>query len=238
VAVSRETVLATVARFGVPDEAATVAAVSALIEALSAEPDPPTTIRDPAEALELHVADSLAGLEVEQLRSAERIVDLGAGAGFPGLAVAAALPRAHVDLIEANHRKCEVIERLADAAGLERRTRALAVRAEDHARGPDAASYDAATARALAPLPVICEYAAPLLRIGGALVAWKGARDPSDEEAGSVAASKLGLKAAQPTPVSPFPGTRARHLYVYSKISQTPSDFPRRSGRARKQPIA
>jgi 16S rRNA (guanine527-N7)-methyltransferase len=238
VAVSRETVLATVARFGVPDEAATVAAVSALVEALSAEPDPPTTIREPSDVLELHVADSLAGLEVEQLRSAERIVDVGAGAGFPGLALAAALPRAHVDLIEANHRKCELIERLAAAAGLERRTRALPVRAEEHARGPDAGSYDAATARALASLPAICEYAAPLLRIGGTFIAWKGARDPSEEEAGSVAASKLGLEPTQPVPVSPFPGTRARHLYVYSKISPTPSEFPRRSGRARKQPIA
>jgi 16S rRNA (guanine527-N7)-methyltransferase len=238
VALPSETVRATVARFGVPDEAATVAAVLALIEALSAEPDPPTTIRDPAEILDLHVADSLAGLEIEQLRSAERIVDLGAGAGFPGLALAAALPRARVDLIEANHRKCEVIERLADAAGLAERVRALAVRAEDHARGPDAASFDAATARALAPLAVICEYAAPLLRIGGTLVAWKGARDPSEEAAGCAAAEKLGLEATQPVPVSPFPGTKARHLYVYSKISPTPSGFPRRTGRARKQPIA
>jgi 16S rRNA (guanine527-N7)-methyltransferase len=237
VAVSRETVLATVARFGVPDEAATVAAVAALVEALSAEPDPPTTIRGLAEVLELHIADSLAGLEVEQLRSADRIVDLGAGAGFPGLALAAALPRAHVDLIEANHRKCETIERLAAAAGLERRTRALPLRAEDHARGPDAASYDAATARALAPLPVICEYAAPLLRIDGTLVAWKGARDPSEEEAGVAAASTLGLEPAQIVPVSPFPGTKARHLYVYSKISPTPSEYPRRSGRARKRPL-
>jgi 16S rRNA (guanine527-N7)-methyltransferase len=238
VSVPSETVRATVARFGVPDEAATVAAVSALIAALSVEPDPPTTIREPVEVLDLHVADSLAGLEIEQLRSADRIVDLGAGAGFPGLALAAALPQAHVDLIEANHRKCEVIGRLVDAAGLTDRVRVLAIRAEDHARGPDAGSYDAATARALAPLGVICEYAAPLLRIGGAVVAWKGARDPPEEEAGRAAASKLGLEMAQPARVSPFPGTKARHLYVYSKISPTPSGFPRRAGRARKQPLA
>jgi 16S rRNA (guanine527-N7)-methyltransferase len=238
VPVSRETVLAAVARFDVPDEAATVASVVALVDALAAEPDPPTTIRDPAEVLDLHVADSLTGLDVEQLRAAQRIVDLGAGAGFPGLALAAALPRADVDLVESNHRRCEVIERLIAAAGLERRTRAVPVRAEDHARGPDAASYDAATARALAPLPVICEYAAPLLRVGGVLVAWKGARDPSEEEAGSLAASKLGLEPTEPIPVSPFQGTKERHLHVYSKMSPTPSRFPRRNGRARKQPIA
>src|SRR4051794_9615787 len=236
--VSRETVGATLARFELPDPVATEAAVVAILEALAAEPDPPTTIRQPAEALDLHVADSLVGLEVEQIRSATRIVDLGAGAGFPGLVLAASLPRAHVDLVESTRRKCEVIERLAAAADLADRVRALPVRAEDHARGADAASYDVATARALAPLPVICEYAAPLLRVGGALVAWKGARDPAEEEAGVAAAAKLGLEAHQPVPASPFPGTKARNLYVYSKINPTPGGFPRRTGRARKQPIA
>jgi 16S rRNA (guanine527-N7)-methyltransferase len=238
VAVSRETVLATVARFNVPDPSATAAAVVAILEALAAEPDPPTTIREPGEALDLHVADSLAGLEAGQLRSAQRIVDLGAGAGFPGLVLAAALPEAHVDLIESTRRKCEVIQRLAAAAGLEDRIRALPVRAEDHARGPDAASYDVASARALASLPVVCEYAAPLLRRGGALVAWKGARDPAEAEAGEIAAAKLGLSGAQALRADPFRGAQDRHLYVYLKISDTPERFPRRTGVARKRPVA
>src|SRR3954454_22122326 len=95
-AVSRETVRGTVARFNVPDAATTVVAVESLLDALAAEPDPPTTIRDPGQAVDLHVADSLAGLAIEELRSALRIVDLGAGAGFPGLVLAGALPDAHV----------------------------------------------------------------------------------------------------------------------------------------------
>jgi 16S rRNA (guanine527-N7)-methyltransferase len=235
--VSRETVRAAVARFPVPDVARAALAIEALLDALAREPDPPTTVREPREALDLHVADSLAGLEVDQLRSAERIVDLGAGAGFPGLALAAALPEARVDLLESTARKCEVIERLAKAAGLAERIRALPVRAEDHARGSDAASYDAATARALAALPVICEYAAPLLRAGGVLVAWKGERVPAEEEAGDAAASKLGLSAGEARSVSPFQGTKARHLYVYSKIRATPVAFPRRAGIARKRPL-
>jgi 16S rRNA (guanine527-N7)-methyltransferase len=230
--------MATVARFPVPDPPRTAAAIDALLEALAREPDPPTTVRGPAEALDLHIADSLAGLEVEELRTARRLVDLGAGAGFPGLVLAAALPDAQIDLVESTRRKCEVIERLAAAAGLESRIRALPVRAEDHARGPDAGSYDAATARALAPLSVICEYAAPLLRAGGVLIAWKGARDDAEEAAGEDAASQLGLSAGRRVPVAPFKSTKERHLYVYSKISETPPGFPRRAGRARKRPLA
>jgi 16S rRNA (guanine527-N7)-methyltransferase len=236
--VSLGTVEATVRRFAVPDPVATATAIQALLEALAAEPDPPTTVRDPTAALDVHVADSLSGLEVLQLRSAQRIVDLGAGAGFPGLVLAAALPEARVDLVESTARKCDVIRRLAAAAGLEGRVRALPVRAEDHARGAGSAAYDAVTARALASLPVICEYAAPLLRLGGALIAWKGSRSAEEEAAGARAASKVGLGDAQMVPVSPFTGTDAKHLYVYSKISDTPSAYPRRVGAARKKPIA
>jgi 16S rRNA (guanine527-N7)-methyltransferase len=233
-----ETVEAAISRFDVPDPGATATAVEALLSALAAEPDPPTAIRDPADALKLHIGDSLSGLEVRELKSAERIVDLGAGAGFPGLALAAALPAAHVDLIESTARKCEVIRRLASAAGLSGRVRAIAARAEDHARGPEAGRYDAATARALAPLAVICEYAAPLLRVGGVLVAWKGARSAEEEAAGAEAASQLDLDPPEVHSVTPFPAARSRHLHIYSKVSETPRRYPRRAGLALKRPLA
>jgi 16S rRNA (guanine527-N7)-methyltransferase len=238
VPVSRETIEATVRRFEVPDPRGATDAIQALLEALAAEPDPPTAVRDPADALNLHIADSLAALEISELRAAKRIVDIGAGAGFPGLALAAALPDASVDLIESTARKCEVIHRLAVAAGLQRRTRAIPVRAEDHARGDSAASYDVATARALAPLPVILEYAAPLLGLEGVLVAWKGSRSPDEDAAGARAASELGLGPPRVVPVSPFTGTRSRNLHVYSKVRETPQKYPRRPGLARKRPVA
>ena len=81
--VSRETVAALVGRYALPPSAA--ASLAALLEALAAEPDPPTTVADPARAVEVHLADSLSGLEVEALRAAPAIADLGSGAGFPGL---------------------------------------------------------------------------------------------------------------------------------------------------------
>lgn len=235
--VSRETVAAAVRRFPLADPDATTDALLALLIALQAEPDPPTTVRDPRQALDIHVADSLAGLEIPALRGASRIADLGAGAGFPGLALAAALPNAHVDLIESTRRKCEVIDRLAAAAGLNGRATAVPARAEEWAVA-HRDSYDAITARALAPLAVICEYAAPLLCPGGALVAWKGAREPGEEAAGAAAAAQLGLEPARIVAVTPYEGSKNRHLHVYSKVNAVPPNFPRRPGMAVKKPLA
>jgi 16S rRNA (guanine527-N7)-methyltransferase len=173
---------------------------------------------------------------VARLRSAETIADLGAGAGFPGLALAVALPQAEVHLLESAGRKCEVITRLARNAGL-RNARAIHVRAEDHGGGAGSGYYDAVTARALAPLPVLAEYAAPLLRLGGVLVAWKGARSRDEEERGDAAAAELGLAPAGVLPVRPFAGARDRHLHVFEKVAPTPERFPRRAGIALKRPL-
>jgi 16S rRNA (guanine527-N7)-methyltransferase len=235
--VSRETVADTVHRFQLAEPAATADALYLLLEALAAEPDPPTTVRDPAQALDVHIADSLTGLDVRGLRNAARIADLGAGAGFPGLVLAAALPKVQVDLVESARRKCEVITRLAEAAGLQTRARAIPVRAEEWAAGDGKIAYDAVTARALAPLPVICEYAAPLLHVGGVLVAWKGARQAAEEHSGLRAAAELGLGAPEVFPAAPYPGSRNHHLYVYPKVTETSTTYPRRVGVAAKKPL-
>lgn len=213
------------------------AALHGLLEALRVEVDPPTTVSQPAKALDVHLADSLSGLELERLTYATAIADIGAGAGFPGLALAAALPGAHVDLIEAGTRKCAVIERLGRAAGLTN-FRAVAGRAEAWAAGDGAGAYDTVTARAVAPLSVLVEYAAPLLMASGALVAWKGRRDEEEETAAAAAAGIVGLEAVEVRRVTPFAGARERHLHVYCKLAPTPARFPRRPGMARKRPLA
>jgi 16S rRNA (guanine527-N7)-methyltransferase len=207
-----------------------------LLLGLAAEPDPHTTVSDPASATDVHIADSLAGLEVEQLRRASRIADLGAGAGFPGLVLAAALPGARVDLIESAGRKAQLIARLAESAGID--ARPVHARAEDWAGADGGAAYDAVTARALAPLAVIAEYAAPLLAADGVLVAWKGVRDADEEASGVAAAAQLGLELVEVRHVTPFRGSRNRHLHVYLKVRPTPDRFPRRAGMAAKRPLA
>lgn len=193
-------------------------------------------MRGAVDAVDRHLADSLTGLEVEALAGADRIADLGAGAGFPGLALAVALPDSAVDLIESTARKCEVIARLAQAAGAPN-ARAVPQRAEDWAAGEGAEAYAAVTARALAPLAVIAEYAAPLLREGGVLVAWKGSRDADEEQLGKAAAEQLGLGPAEVLRVEPFEGAANRHLHVFTKTGPTPEGFPRRPGMARKRPL-
>jgi 16S rRNA (guanine527-N7)-methyltransferase len=237
--VSRETLAALVDRYGL--EHGSADRLDRLLAALAAEPDPPTTVREPLQALDAHVADSLSGLELECLQQVERIVDLGAGAGFPGLVLAVALPTAQVDLVESTGRKAAVIERLARAAGLVN-AQAVVARAEEWAATPPPAggreSYDVVTARALAPLAVLAEYAAPLLCLDGLLVAWKGARDAAEEHAGAAAAQQLGLQLEEVRRVVPFAGAQRRHLHVLRKVEPTPPGFPRRAGMARKRPLA
>lgn len=213
---------------------ANVAELLALLEALARDPHAPTTIREPRQAAHVHVADSLVALELPDVRAAEAIADLGAGAGFPGLPLAVALPSARVALVESIARKCAFIRAAADAAGLSN-VEVLAARAEAWPAGIGA--HDVVTARALAPLAVLAEYAAPLLREGGALVAWKGRRDAQEEQDAAAAADQLGLAIEEILPVRPYAEAEHRHLHVLRKIAPTPDRFPRRPGMARKRPL-
>lgn len=220
-----------VARYALPENAA--APLGALLERLD-DKHAPTTVREPLAAVDVHLADSLAGLDLAVVREATTIADLGAGAGFPGLPLAVALPRADVRLVESIARKCAFISEMASAAGI---TNAVAVarRAEEWPEG--IGIHDLVTARALAPLGVLAEYAAPLLREGGALVAWKGRRDDAEEADAARAASVLGLELEEIRPVSPYEGADHRHLHVLRKVAPTPERFPRRPGMARKRPL-
>lgn len=210
-------------------------ALSALLEVLDDDPLAPTAARDPARAVDVHVADSLAALELPIVRSATALADLGAGPGFPGLALAAALPGARVALVESVGRRCAFLERAVARAELARVEVACA-RAESWSAG--LGSWPLVTARALAALPVLVEYAAPLLTLGGSLVAWKGRRDRDEEDAGVTAATRLGLALAEVKRVHPHAGAEHRHLYVFAKQSATPPGYPRRPGAAAKRPLA
>jgi 16S rRNA (guanine527-N7)-methyltransferase len=212
-------------------------AVDALRAALAhqaADEHASTTVRDPALAVDRHVADSLVALELDEVRAAMRIADLGSGAGWPGLALAAALPDARVALVESASRRCRYLARAVAAAGLAN-VDVVHARAEEWQHGLDA--HDLVTARALASLPVVCEYAAPLLAMGGALVAWKGAVDEGEARAGAAAAAELGLETVRARAVDPYPGAGPATLHVFRKIEPTPPRFPRRPGIAVKRPL-
>jgi 16S rRNA (guanine527-N7)-methyltransferase len=208
-----------VERFGLAPEAE--AAIGRLLDLLERDDTAPTSVRTRAAALDTHVADSLSA-------------DIGAGAGFPGLVLAAGLPDAHVALVESAGRKCAWLGRAIEAMGLRN---AVAVNARVEAWPEGVGAHDLVTARAVAPLNVLVEYAAPLLDEGGALVAWKGRRDSSEEADGAAAAAMVGLVAAEIVRVQPFPAARERHLHLYLKVGPTPNCYPRRPGMASKRPL-
>jgi 16S rRNA (guanine527-N7)-methyltransferase len=186
------------------------------------------------------VADSLSGLEVEALRAARRIADLGAGAGFPGLPLAAALPGSRVDLIEATGRKCEFVRRAIERAGIDN-ARVVCERSEGWAARPPPDggrdSYDAVAARAVGRLSTVAELASPLLTEGGALVAWKGRRNADEEAELGRAAARLAMEVDEVRSVGPYAGSRHRHLHVLRKSGPTPDSLPRRPGMAKKRPL-
>lgn len=186
-------------------------------------------------AWQVHVIDSLTGLEVSELRAAERIADLGAGAGFPGLVLAIALPDAHVDLIESVGRKCEFMRSAIDAAGIPNAT-VLSTRSEDLAASDGREAYEAVTARAVGRLSTLAELASPLLKPNGVLVAWKGKRDPDEEHQLANAAESLAMTPEQILDVGNRAGSKHRHLHVLRKSAPTPSNLPRKPGIAKKRP--
>jgi 16S rRNA (guanine527-N7)-methyltransferase len=205
-----------------------------LLRALQADEHAPTAVRDPERAVEVHVNDSLTALELEPVRRARRIADIGSGAGFPGIVLAVALPTAEIVLIESQRRRCEFLRRVCALARIGN-ARVICTRAEDWREGLN--GNDAVVARALGPVPVVLEYAAPLLRVGGSLVDWRGALGRLEEEAAARAAAELGLRRVDLRRVEPFAGAREHHLHVYLKLRETSARFPRRAGIARKRPL-
>lgn len=211
-----------------------ISQLASLLEALEGDEHAPTAVRQRDLAAYVHLADSLAALEVEEIHTARNIADLGAGAGFPGLALAVALAGSTVWLVESQRRKCDFIGRTIAAAGITN-ARIICARAEDWPDGLD--SNDVVTARALAPQPVVLEYAAPLLLRGGVLIDWRGRRDPDEESAADRAAEELGMKRVEVRRVVPFPDAHDRHLHTFTKVADTPDRFPRRAGVARKRQL-
>jgi 16S rRNA (guanine527-N7)-methyltransferase len=229
---SEAALAALVARYDLPAHA--MEQLRELHRLLADDPLAPTAVRDPGKVVDDHLADSLVALELEPVRSTRSLADLGSGAGVPGLPLAIALPGASVALVESATRKCAFLERAIERCGAAN-ARAVHARAESWPEGIE--SFDVVTARALGPLDVVVEYAAPLLTLGGTLVAWRGQRDPGAEAAAVRAAAAVGLKSGPIVPVKPYPAAQNRHLHLMSKVTQTPLGFPRRPGMALKRPL-
>jgi len=226
--------LAALARaMGIEVGAAAAGRMLALLDRMAVEPQNLTSIEPLDDGIERHLADSISGMVVAAVRDAPEIVDIGSGGGFPGLPLAMLRPDCAVTLVESERRKADWLTRAAvDLPNV----RIVADRAERLASG-ERESWAVATARALAPLPVVLELAAPLVRVGGSLVAWRGPRDAQEEARAAEAAGIVGFAPGPVYAVEPFPGAD-RHLHQFHKVAPAPAKFPRRPGRAGKRPLA
>lgn len=202
-----------------------------------------TSVTDPSDIQRRHFAESLSLLAA--LRAASviptgatlRIADLGSGGGFPGVPMAIAEPGLDLVLIESHGRRAEFLRTVVEALGLER-ARVVQARAEDAGRGPMLrATFDRVTARALAPLPVLIEYALPLLKDGGLLVAPKGSRAEEELAASAGALKALGgdVRAALDLPLPE--GVPPQRVLVVRRTGRLDPQYPRRAGTPSRQPL-
>lgn len=206
-----------------------------------------TAITDPAGVQRLHFADSLTvvpavdayvhliGGDVAML-STVRVLDVGSGAGFPGLPLAIMRPRVAVTLLEATGKKVAFLRRVADDLGLDNVT-ALNFRAEEAAHHPTLRGHiDIVLARAVARLPVLLEYCLPFVRPGGFVLALKRGDIAAELAEGAKAATLLGGTLGTVSSV-PVPGLESHLLVRIDKTGETPDRYPRYPGVPAKNPL-
>jgi 16S rRNA (guanine527-N7)-methyltransferase len=195
-----------------------------------------TAITDPTEVLLKHFLDSLSLLEVFQAEQA-RVLDIGAGAGFPGLPLKIARPQWELVLLEATGKKVHFQRHIIETQGLQR-IEALHGRAEELAHKPAyRASFDLVTARAVAALPVLLEYAAPFCRVGGQILLLKKGDLAKELEQGQRAAHQLGLAFKADLPIT-LPGLDdGRRVLVWEQARLCSAQYPRSGSMMAKRPL-
>ena len=190
-----------------------------------------TAITEPDAVAKLHLLDSLTVLTVEKL-AGKTIIDVGCGAGFPGVPVAIACPEAKVTLLDSLGKRVHWLETILPQLGVS--ARCITARAEE-AVAEHREKFDFATSRAVARLNILLELTAPYVRVGGAVLALKGsaAREELEEAKGAV--KKLGLKVEK---IQDFSIDGATHsVIVLRKIAHTPPQFPRRFAKIKQSPL-
>ena len=200
-----------------------------------------TAITDPEEVVTRHFLDSLTCApllpSITPSRTTPRLVDVGTGAGFPGLPLAIALPSWDVTLLEATGKKVRFLETVIADLGLTN-AHALAGRAEELAHRPELRSRcDAVTARAVAALPTLLEYSAPFARPGGTLIFPKKGDLAGEIAAGQRAAPLLGARLLAPVPVTLPPLADGRVLLVARQERPCPPQYARPAGAPVERPL-
>jgi 16S rRNA (guanine527-N7)-methyltransferase len=196
-----------------------------------------TTITDPAAIQARHFLDSLSCWLALRKAPPARLIDVGAGAGFPGLALKILRPELRLTLLESTAKKASFLEHVVQVLGLTDVT-VLAERAEEAGQAPThREQYDWAVARAVAPLPVLAEYLLPFVRVGGGMLAQKAKGAQEEVDAATNAFAKLGGEFEELMPVQVPELDEERWLVVVRKVAATPLAYPRRAGMPSKRPL-
>ncbi len=197
-----------------------------------------TRIIEPEEISVKHFLDSLSIYPLlADFSPYFSLIDVGTGAGFPGLPLKIVLPHIRLTLLESTRKKTTFLQHIVDLLNLTDVT-VVTARAEEAGRQPaHRQQYDVAVARAVAVLPTLAEYTLPLVKVGGIVIGQKGQNPTEEVKSATNALGVLGGKVDQILPVD-VPGLEAeRHLIVIRKRKPTPKQYPRRSGLPAKKPI-
>ena len=191
-----------------------------------------TGITEPREVATLHLLDSLALIPMAEL-SGKRIVDVGTGAGFPGVPLKIALPESHITLLDSLNKRIDFLQESCDALGLND-VDCVHARAEEFGHREE---YDYAVSRAVAALPVLCELCLPLVKVGGEFLAMKSSHTEEEINAAKAAIALLGGRIKEVIDYT-IPTTDIVHRVVrIEKIAPTAKKYPRRFAQIKKQPL-
>lgn len=197
-----------------------------------------TSITEPQQIRVRHFLDSLSCWLAMSPSQPQCVIDLGAGAGFPGLPLKILQPQLQLTLVEATTKKAGFLEHIVQVLRLEDVT-VLAKRAEEVGHLPEhRAAYDWAVARALAAMPVLAEYLLPTVKIGGRMLAQKGKDAKLETQQAAAAFQTLGGQLHEILEVKVPDLDEERWLVVVNKVAETPATYPRRPGMPSKRPLS
>ncbi len=196
-----------------------------------------TAIHDPREIRIKHFLDSLTCLMALRDNPIDRLIDVGTGAGFPGIPIKIIYPKMQLTLVESVGKKADFCRHVATILDL-KKVDVIQERVEVLGQNPSyREQFDWAVARAVAILPVLVEYLLPLVRVGGRVLAMKGESGPAEAHSAERAMSLLGGHLRQLLPVT-LPGVaEERYLVVVGKVAATPDRYPRKVGLPTKRPL-
>ena len=197
-----------------------------------------TAITDRGEIRIKHLLDALTCLMIINKKENLSLIDIGTGAGFPGIPLKIMMPEIKLTLVESSQKKAGFCKAVVEVLNLEDTT-VIAARAEDLGKDPQfREKFDWAVARAVAELPVLAEYLLPFVKVGGKALAMKGTDSKNETRKASHAIAVLGGEIAERVRLNLPEGYGERTLIVLNKVSATPDAYPRRAGMPSKKPIS